>query len=128
MELTEIGYGLSGVLGGGTVIIGARFLAPPRAAAAGFGIATDEGGGPSDPHLAVTGVHDISLGAVVFLLLAARSPRILGGYMIATSIIPIGDGTIVRRGTGSKATAFGVHGATAATMVANGGLLLSGPR
>jgi hypothetical protein len=127
LVLTKIGYGLSGVIGGGIIFIGARFLAAPRAAAAGFGIASDQGDGPSDPYLAVKGVRDMALGVVVFVLLAARRPHILGEYMLAASIIPIGDGIIVLRRNGSKATAFGVHGATAATMVATAALLLSGP-
>jgi hypothetical protein len=126
LVLTKIGYGLSGVIGGGIIFIGARFLAAPRAAAAGFGIA-DQGTGPSNPYLAVKGVRDTALGVVVFVLLAARRPRILGGYMAAASMIPIGDGIIVLRHNGSKATAYGVHGATAATMLATAGLLFSGP-
>jgi hypothetical protein len=47
--------------------------------------------------------------------------------MIAASIIPIGDGINVLRHDGPKATAYGVHGATAAAMVATAALLLSGP-
>ena len=84
MVLTKIGYGLSGLLGAGIVFIGARFLIAPQVAAAGFGITTEQSGGVPDPYLAVKGVRDIASGIVVFFLLAAGKPRILGGYMNTT--------------------------------------------
>jgi len=127
MALTKIGYGLSGLLGGGIVFIGARFLVAPRAAAAAFGINTEQPGRPTDPYLAAKGVRDIASGVAVFVLLAARTPRILGGYMAAVSIIPIGDGINVLRHNGPKATAYGVHGATAAVMLATAATLFTGP-
>jgi hypothetical protein len=80
--------------------------------------------GATDPYLAVKGVRDIASGVVVFVLLAAGPPRILAGYMVVASMIPIGDGIIVLRGNGPKATAYGVHGGTAAAMLATA-LLLS---
>jgi Domain of unknown function (DUF4267) len=127
MVLTKVGYGLSGLLGAGIIVIGARFLAAPRAAAAGYGIATEQGAPASDPYLAAKGVRDIASGIVVFVLLAAGKPRILGRYLAAASIIPIGDGINVLRHNGPKATAYGVHGTTAAVMLATAALLLSGP-
>ena len=126
MDLTKIGYGLSGLLGAGIIFIGARFLVAPQVAAAGFGITTEQHGGAADPYLAVKGVRDIASGIVVFVLLAAGTPRILGGYMAAASIIPIGDGVIVLRHHGPKATAYGVHGATAAAMLATAAILFTG--
>ena len=125
--LTKIGYGLSGLLGAGIIAIGARFLVAPRAAAAGYGINTEQGGPASDPYLAAKGVRDIASGVVVFVLLAAGKPRALGRYLAATSIIPVGDAIIVLRGDGPKATAYGVHGTTAAVMLATAALLLRGP-
>ena len=127
MVLTKIGYGLSGLLGAGIIVIGARFLARPQAAAAGYGITSEQGGPASDPYLAVKGVRDIAIGAVTFLLLAAEKPHILGRYLVAASIVPIGDATIVLRGNGPKATAYGVHATTAAGMLGTAALLLSGP-
>jgi hypothetical protein len=127
MVLTKIGYGLSGLLGAGIIVIGARFLVAPRAAAAGYGLTTKQGAPASDPYLAVKGVRDIASGVVVFLLLGAGKPRVLGRYLVATSIIPMGDAIIVLRGNGPKATAYGVHGTTAAVMLGTAALLLSGP-
>ena len=123
MVRTKIGYGLSGLLGAGIIVIGARFLVSPRAAAAAYGITAEQ----SDPYHAVKGVRDIASGVVVFVLLAAGKPHILGRYVAAYSITPIGDAIIVLRGNGPKATAYGVHGTTAAAMLGTAALLLSGP-
>ena len=124
---TKLGYGLSGLLGAGIIVIGARFLVAPRAAAAAYGITTEPDSPAIDPYLAVKGVRDITSGVVVFVLLATGKPHILGRYLAAASIIPIGDATIVLRHDGPKATAYGVHGTTAAVMLATAALLLSGP-
>ena len=128
MVLTKVGYGLSGLLGAGIIVIGARFIVAPRAAAAAYGITIEQGGPASDPYLAVKGVRDIASGVVTFVLLAAGKPHILGRYLGAYSIVPIGDAIIVLRGNGPKATAYGAHGTTAAVMLlATAALLLSGP-
>ena len=116
MALTKIGYGLSGLVGAGIIVIGARFLVAPQIAAAGYGITDEQSSPASNPYLAVKGVRDIASGVVTFVLLAAGRPHILGRYLVAASIIPIGDASIVLRRNGSKATAYGVHGTTAAVM------------
>lgn len=69
-------------------------------------------------YLSVKGVRDIASGLVVFILLAAGKPGLLGGFLLAASIIPVGDAIIVLRGNGPKATVYGVHAATAAVMLA----------
>lgn len=127
MVPTKIGYGLSGLLGAGLIFIGARFLVQPQAAAAGYGITNEQDGPTSDPYLAVKGVRDIAFGVVTLVLLAAEKPHILSRYLVAASIAPIGDATIVLRHNGPKATAYGVHATTAAGMLATAALLLSGP-
>ena len=110
MTLTKIGDGISGLVGAGIIFIGARFLLAPRAAAAGYGISTEQDGEPTDPYFAAKGVRDIASGIAVFVLLAAGTPRILGGYMAAGSIIPIGTastcyGTTARRQPPTACTA-----------------------
>jgi hypothetical protein len=124
---TKIGYALSGLLGAGIIVIGARFLVAPQAAAAAYGITNKRGGPAGDPYLAVKGVRDIASGVVAFVLLATGKPHVLGRYLAAASIIPIGDATIVLRHDGPKATAYGVHGTTAAVMLGTAALLLNGP-
>ena len=127
MVRTKIGYGLSGLLGAGIILIGVRFLVAPRAAAAAYGITTEQDGPASDPYLAAKGVRDVASGVVVFALIAAGEPHALGGYLGAYSITPIGDAINVLRGSGPKATAYGVHGTTAAVMLGTAALLLSEP-
>jgi len=43
---------------------------------------------------------------------------VLAGFLLAATVIPVGDAVIVLRRGGQKARAYGVHGATAAAMVA----------
>jgi hypothetical protein len=125
MILTNIGYGLSGLLGLGIIFIGTRFLLAPRAAAAGFGITIGLSGESADPYLSVKGVRDIASGVVAIILLAIGMPHVLGGFMLAASIIPIGDAIIVLRSNGPKATVYGVHGATAVVLLATAALLFT---
>ena len=127
MSVTGLAYALSAVVGMGIVVVGARFLIAPRAAAAGYGIPATPEATSAGPYLAVKGVRDITCGLFVFILIAARDPRVLGWLMLAATLIPVADSVIVIRHHGSKAIAYGVHGATAAFMLATAGLLLAAP-
>ena len=106
MTLTKIGDGISGLVGAGIIFIGARFLLAPRAAAAGYGISTEQDGEPTDPYFAAKGVRDIASWIACSSCCSLGMPRILGGYMAAASIIPIGDGINVLRNNGPKAAAY----------------------
>ena len=127
MTITGLAYGLSAVVGMGIVVVGARFLIAPRAAAAGYGLPAGPEPGSAGPYLAIKGVRDITSGLFVFILIAVRDPRVLGWLMLAATLIPVADSVIVIRHHGSKATAYGVHGATATFMLATAGLLLAAP-
>ena len=70
-------------------------------------------------------MRDIASGVFIFILLASREPRLLGAFMAAASLIPIGDAVIVLRSGGARATAFGVHGVTAALALAASAALLA---
>jgi hypothetical protein len=126
MRRRSIGYGLSTALGAGIIGIGVRFLAAPQVAAAGYGQPVTPGGA-GDPYLAAKGVRDIAAGVAALTLMASGEPVLLGRYMLAASLIPIGDAAIVLRHGGPKATAFGVHGVTAAVMFATAALLADRP-
>jgi hypothetical protein len=125
MLATEIGYALAALTAAGIIFIGARFIVAPRTAAAGFGLAAPFVDGHADPYLSAKGVRDIASGLIAVILLAARLPHVLGWFELAASIIPIGDALIVLRRNGPKATAYGVHGATAAVLLATAGLLFA---
>jgi Domain of unknown function (DUF4267) len=125
MIIKDVAEGLSGLLGLGIIVIGVRFLLAPRAAAAGYGVAIEEEIRGAGAYLSAKGVRDIVSGLVVFLLIAAAGHRVLGGWMLVMALIPIGDAVVVLRSGGSKATAYGVHVATAVVMAVIGILLLA---
>jgi hypothetical protein len=120
------GYTLSGLIAAAIIFIGARFYWGPVAAARDFGIA-----GPPAPStgftawLSVKGTRDIASGLFVALLMANGAPRLLGEFLIVASLIPLGDAASVLRSGGQRAAAFGIHGATAAVMLATAALLIA---
>jgi hypothetical protein len=126
---TTIASIASGAIGVGIILIGARFLVAPQGAAAGYGVEVEPAGAqaPSSspyPWLYVKGVRDIASGLFLFILLGNRAPHLLGAFMAAASIIPLGDAVIVLRSGGTRAAAFGIHGTTAAVMLAASAALL----
>ena len=124
---TYIAYALSGLIGLGIIFVGTRFLLAPSTAAAGYGVPVEQGTARAGAYLAAKGVRDIASGFFVFILIAFQAPHILGWIIVAATIIPIVDAVIVLTHNGSKATAYGVHGATAAVMLVTAGLLLTSP-
>ena len=124
--LTTLGSALSGVIAVAIALMGARYLLDPRPAAAGFGIPGELGDSTQgSAWLAVKATRDIAVAIVIAILLINGAPRLLGLLMLAIALIPIADGTIVLRSGGPKATAFGVHWATAAVMLIVAALLIA---
>ena len=124
---TYIAYALSGLIGLGIIFVGTRFLLAPSTAAAGYGVPVEQETARAGAYLAAKGVRDIASGFFVFILIAFQAPHILGWIIVAATIIPIVDAVIVLTHNGSKAIAYGVHGATAAVMLVTAGLLLTSP-
>lgn len=127
--LTTLASIISGVIGVSIILVGVRFLLVPQAAAAGFGVPAEPPGAhiPAAipyPWLYAKGVRDIASGIFIWVLLANRAPHLLGAFMAAASIIPVGDAVIVLRSGGTRAAAFGIHGATAAVALAASAALL----
>jgi hypothetical protein len=125
MRRTDIGYALSGLVGLGITAVGTRFLVSPAKAAAAYGISVGQEVSGADPYLSVKGVRDVASGLMTFVLIAERQPRVLAGFLLAATVIPVGDAVIVLRRGGRKTTAYGVHGATAAAMVATAAILFA---
>ncbi|OBJ06160.1 hypothetical protein A5624_01560 [Mycobacterium sp. 1482292.6] len=121
---TTIGYVLAGLLAAGIVFIGARFLVSPRVAAAGYGVLPDLDQPFAGAYLSVKGIRDIATGLFVIILLAAGATHLVGWVMLAATIIPLADASIVLRNGGSRSVAWGVHGVTAAVMVITSALLI----
>jgi uncharacterized protein DUF4267 len=104
------------------VVLGSRFLLTPRRATADFGVSADNG-----RALAATkGVRDITSGVVLLVVWAAAGREALGWALVAAAITPVADAVIVRTNGGTLATALGIHGVTAAVIVAAGLVLALG--
>lgn len=122
--IITIGYVLAGLLAAAIIFIGARFLVAPRVAAAGYGVLPNLDQPGSGAYLSAKGVRDIATGLFVIILMVAGATHLVGWVMLAGTIIPLGDATIVLRNGGSKSVAWGVHGGTAAVMLITTALLL----
>ena len=119
-----IGYTLAGLLAAGIIFIGARFLVAPRVAAAGYGVSPDLDQPYVGAYLSVKGVRDIATGLFVIILMIAGETHLVGWVMLAATIIPLADATIVFRNGGPKSIVWGVHGVTATVMLITSVLLL----
>jgi len=124
--LSDLGSALAGLLALATILMGSRYLLDPTPAAAGFGIpGAPRDTAPDHAWLAVKAARDIAIGIAIAALLINGAHTQLGYLMLATSTIPIADGTIVLRAGGPKATAYGVHWTTAALMLTTAALLIT---
>jgi hypothetical protein len=120
---TTIAYALAGTLAAGIILIGARFVVAPRVAATGYGVLPDVDRDSVRAYLSVKGVRDIATGLFVIIVMIAGATHLIGWIMLAATVIPLADATIVLRSGGSKSIAFGVHGGTAAVMLITAALL-----
>jgi hypothetical protein len=122
--LITIAKVLAGLIGVGIFLIGVNALRAPRAAA-GFGIPATPVEDPTfQAWLSVKAVRDIASGLFTFVLLAGATPHLLGWFMLAAAVIPVGDALIVWRSKGPRSAVYGIHGATAVVMVAISAMLL----
>jgi Domain of unknown function (DUF4267) len=121
--LTAIAYGLAIVLNLFVLFIGVRFLLVPQAAAAGYGVPAKKDGDPA--YLAVKGVRDSCYGILGLALLAFAGADAEAWFMLAVALVPLGDFVIVLRHGGTKATAFGIHFATAVVVLISAALLFA---
>ncbi|GAA2757316.1 DUF4267 domain-containing protein [Actinopolymorpha rutila] len=121
--LTYLAYGLAIVLNLFVVFIGARFLLVPRAAAAGYGVPAKQDGDPA--YLTIKGLRDGTFGILGLALLALVGAQAEAWFMLVVAIVPIGDTLIVLRHGGSRATAFGIHFATAVVLLVSAALLFA---
>jgi hypothetical protein len=121
--LTPIAYGLAIVLSGFVLFIGVRFLLAPQASAAGYGVPAKEDGDVA--YLTIKGLRDATFGVLGLALIAFADAHAVGWYMLVVAIAPLGDTLIVLRHGGPKATAFGIHFATAVVVLISAALLFA---
>jgi hypothetical protein len=121
--VVHVAYVIAGIIGVGLILIGIRFMVQPQAAAAGYGVRAPAGPGVY-AYLCVKGVRDITFGLVTLGLLFFAPVHLFGLLLIIEAPAAIGDAAIVFADKGKPAVALGVHGLTAAIMIALGILLL----
>jgi Domain of unknown function (DUF4267) len=106
----------------GIVGLGARFVLAPRPAMLGFGVAPDRIRAMTEAK----GVRDVTSGVLLLVVWAAAGREALGWFMVAVALTPVADALIVLSNGGKLTTALGVHGLTAALLVAAGVVLALG--
>jgi hypothetical protein len=114
VHLAALVIAVAGCLG--IIAIGVRFLLAPRRATLDFGVAA----GDARALTEIKGVRDITSGAVPLAVWTAAGPAALGWALVAAALTPIADAVIVRTNGGKLSVALGVHGLTAALLVAAG--------
>jgi Domain of unknown function (DUF4267) len=121
--VTATAYTLAAVLDLFVLFIGARFLLQPRPAAVGYGVPAKPDGDPA--YLAIKGLRDATFGIVGLVLLAFAGAHAEACFMLVVALVPLGDTLIVLRHGGARATAFGIHFATAIVVLISAGLLFA---
>ncbi|MEV7363311.1 DUF4267 domain-containing protein [Streptomyces sp. NPDC007148] len=119
--LTPAAYGLALLLDLFVLVIGARFLLQPRAAAIGYGVSAEPGGDAA--YLEIKGLRDASTGILGLAVLAFAGAHAEAWFMVAAALLPLGDALIVLRHGGTRAAAFGIHFVTAAVVPVSAALL-----
>lgn len=75
--------------------------------------------------LTIKGLRDSSYGILGLALLAFVGAHAAGWFMLVAALAPLGDTVIVLRHGGTKATAFGIHFATAIVVLVTAALLFA---
>lgn len=119
-----VGIALAVLTGLGIIVIGARFLLAPVASAKNFGLPSWPSAGHDLAWLNLKGIRDIASGLVILIPLAMGELHITGWLILAATITPLGDALTILKYRGNKATAYGVHAATAVGTTVAGVLLL----
>lgn len=122
--LAVIATALAGLIGLAVIAMGTTGMLKPQFYL-GFGIP----GTPADDPvlnswLTVKGGRDFGTGLMLLVVTVLGATPLIGGVMLAAAVMPVFDGLIVLRAKGPRAAAYGVHFATAATMIAIAVLLL----
>src|SRR3954453_7793181 len=103
----------------GIIALGARFVLALRPAMLGFGVAPDRLRAMTEAK----GVRDITSGVLLLVVWTAAGSCAFGWFMVLGALTPAADALIVVTNGGKLTSALGVHGLTAALLLA-GGLVL----
>ena len=91
-------------------------LLAPRQATLAYGIAADSLRALTE----IKGVRYITFGTVLLVVWAAAGRTTLGWALVAAALTPVADALIVLTNRGKLSTALGIHGLTAALLIAAG--------
>jgi hypothetical protein len=111
-------YGVALLAAAGIIGIGTMYLSRPRVMTHSFGLPLPEKKENTTWWLRLKGSRDIVSGLVVLTLMAWGTPFLLGIVLLIDAITPLSDMTTILAAKGSTGTALGVHGVTAALMIA----------
>jgi hypothetical protein len=95
--VTDTGYALAALISLFSLLLSARALLVPRAAAIGFGIPAVQG---LRPYMAIKASRDLAVGLVIVALLTTAAGHTIGWVVLAATAIPVADGIIVLRAGG----------------------------
>jgi hypothetical protein len=113
----RLALGLAALVALAIIVIGALYVARPRAATRSFGLPLPEDGPNIAWWLRLKGVRDIASGLTVLAIMVWGGPHMVGIILLVEAIIPIGDMLVVLAARGSARRAFGIHGLTALVMI-----------
>ncbi|WP_107659016.1 DUF4267 domain-containing protein [Nocardia suismassiliense] len=123
MTTSRIATALSLIGAAFILYIGLSYLISPDTIAPGFGLPAWPDG-EATAFMNLKGVRDTVFGVLILVLLAAKQRYALGIATLVIALVPVGDMLTVLAWNGSTATAFGIHGLTAALVFLTGGLLI----
>lgn len=127
MSVKNISSALA-VLGAlGIIYIGVNYMLNPVSMAASFGLPTWPTGDAA-AYLNLKGIRDLTSGLIILIVLVTGQRRALGWILLVGTVTPFGDAITVLTHGGSTAIAFGVHGATAVSVLVIAGLVFYAER
>lgn len=114
--MLTIGLTITALAGAAILIIGVLYVLRPQMIAASFGLP-----GPTPaaavPWLRLKGIRDIATGLVAAALLLTAPASTIGWAVLGFTVIPAGDCASVLHAGGRRTAAWGIHAATAASML-----------
>jgi uncharacterized membrane protein len=99
------------------IVIGCFYLVSPERITGSFGLKLPASDADTRAWLRLKGIRDVASGLVVLTMMATMGTRAAGIALLVLAITPLGDMCIILGSSGSKSTAFSVHGVTCAAML-----------